>query len=260
MKQNEPMQMSQNIGVCDKCKGTGYYFYTDERGYDFAKECECGIVSKQKQERMLAFANIPRGLVDYKLKNFRTDVYKSKDSKANINVAIKAIKYWLENVESMVERGKGLYIFSSTKGSGKTRLAVSLANELMEKYKYTVKFATTVQIINEIKATWDSDKSESTLLKQLIETDILVIDDFGAEDVKGWVSERFYHVINGRYVDRKPTIFTSNANLEQLEYDDRISNRIKETCFLIPFPEESVRDHIAEANKYELVGGLSNDT
>lgn len=256
--QEEPTKMHSTIGVCDKCKGTGYYLYTDERGYDFAKECECGILRLEKQARMLNFANIPKTFEGYELKNFRTDVYKEAKSKVNIDNVVKAIKYWLNNLEQMIERGKGLYIFSNTKGSGKTRIAVSLANELMHKHNLLVKFTTSMQIINEIKASWDGDTqtTESKLLNQLVMADILIIDDFGVEEVKGWIAERFYHIINGRYIEKKVTIFTSNSTIEGLEYDDRITNRIKEMCYLIPFPEESVREHIAQENKAEMVGGM----
>ena len=112
-----------------------------------------------------------------------------------------------------------------------------------------------MQILNEIKSSWgkDNNMSESRLLDDLANTEILIIDDFGTEQVKDWISERFYQIINSRYVDKKVTIFTSNLPLDELQYDERITNRIKERTFRIPFPEESVRDIIAEKNMKELV-------
>ena len=38
-----------------------------------------------------------------------------------------------------------------------------------------------------------------------------------------------------------------------MKYDDRITNRILERSLEIPFPEESVREHIADAMKQELI-------
>ena len=52
------------------------------------------------------------------------------------------------------------------------------------------------------------------------------------------------------------TIFTSNESLETLQYDDRITNRIKERTYQITFPEESVRDHIAERHKAEIINKM----
>ena len=73
---------------------------------------------------------------------------------------------------------------------------------------------------------------------------------------KAWISERFYQIINSRYMDKKVTIYTSNSGIESLGYDDRIVNRIKERSFVLPFPEESVRDKIAKDNMNELINAI----
>ena len=120
-----------------------------------------------------------------------------------------------------------------------------------------------MQILNEIKASWDrrnnphTELTESGLLSFLSTTKVLVIDDFGTEQAKDWIGERFYQIINSRYVDKKITIFTSNSKLDFLNYDDRITNRMKERTFQIPFPEESVREIIARNNIKELVNAIN---
>lgn len=209
----------------------------------------------------LSFANIPESFNDVRISNFDETIYKYADSKNKSHTTVKAIKYWLNDFESMQERGIGLYLYSETKGSGKTRMAVSIANELIYENKIQVKFATSLQILNEIKVSWDNkdrEYSESKLLDFLCATQILIIDDFGTEQAKDWIGERFYQIINSRYVDKKITIFTSNSRLDLLKYDDRITNRIKERTFQIPFPEESVRDIIASRNMNELIAGIKN--
>lgn len=152
-------------------------------------------------------------------------------------------------------------MYSRTKGSGKTRMAASIANELIYEKGCQVKFCTSLQILNEIKASWNGENvyTESRLLDFLSTTKVLIIDDFGTEQSdKTWINERFYQIINNRYVDKKVTIFTSNERLENLKYDDRITNRIKERVFQIPFPEESVRNIIARENTKELIRGIKS--
>jgi DNA replication protein DnaC len=204
----------------------------------------------------LKFANLPDGLKDVRLNSFTISAYKDDKSRQTIRNSCNAIKYWLDNFDNMKERGMGLYLFSLAKGSGKTRMAASIANELINEKKVMVKFATSMQIIDEIKSSWNKEHgvSESKLLDQLVTTEVLVIDDFGTERATDWTGEKFYSIINGRYADKKITIFTSNMSLTDLKYDDRITNRIKERNYLIPFPEESVRDHIAEKNRTEILG------
>ena len=84
--------------------------------------------------------------------------------------------------------------------------------------------------------------------------EVLIIDDFGVESQAAWINDKLYQIINERYINRKVTIFTSNEPLESLQYDDRITNRIKERTYQIAFPEESVRDHLAEQHQEEMLG------
>lgn len=217
------------------------------------KECSCGLIQRERMESRLRFASIPEAY-----KNIRKDsiknVYQKPESKKAMMALCTAIKYWIEHFDEMNREGKGLYLYSATKGSGKTMFAAYIANEIMYEKKKMVKFATSVQIINEIKSTWNksSDTTTSKLLDDLVNAEVLVIDDFGTEKAKDWISEVFYSIINGRYVDKKITIFTSNMSIDSLEYDERITNRIKERNFVIPFPEESVREHIAQQNNEEI--------
>ncbi len=252
LRANDSTQRSSDE-ICPKCHNTGWIIVADN-GQGTAIECECGIRKKMIHKNKLEFANIPEAYKDVRLNNFKKSVYRNQD--IIIEIA-KVVKYWLQNLESMKERGIGLFLYSGTKGSGKTRLAASIANELIENYNTQVKFATSIQILNEIANTWSSkDLSESKLVYDLLSTEILVIDDFGSESLKDWKNEKFYEIINGRYVDRKITIFTSNMRLDDLQYDERIINRIKERVLQIPFPEESVRDFLAEQLKEEFKNGV----
>lgn len=240
--------------LCPKCKGTGMYLYRDEKGNDFAAECDCGIRQQKILENQLKFADIPEQYKDVRLSNYRLDIFEGV-ARTQIEKAYKGVVYYYEHFEEQQVNGYGLYLYSICKGSGKTRLAVSLANELIYEKGIPVKFATSIQILNEIKASWDkeSDTTESRLLNHLITTPVLIIDDFGTEKAKDWITEKFYHIINGRYIDKKVTIFTSNFALTDIDYDDRITDRISEKCYKIPFPNVSVRQIMAKENQAEFM-------
>lgn len=243
--------------ICPICKNVGWVIEPDG-GQGTAVECKCGLIKRESMRGRLSFANIPEAFKDIRLDSFRTDVYSDSDSQNKAEIALKCIKYWLSEFESLKERGMGLYLYSKTKGSGKTRMVASIANELMNEKDCQVKFCTSLQILNEIKATWDrqSTGDESSLLDFLSTSEILIIDDFGTEQSdKPWINERFYQIINNRYIDKKVTIFTSNERLDLLKYDERITNRIKERTYQVPFPEDSVREIIAKQNMMELVKG-----
>ncbi|BBF41975.1 helicase loader DnaI [Lachnospiraceae bacterium KM106-2] len=132
-------------------------------------------------------------------------------------------------------------------------MAATISNSLMDK-GISVKFATSSSIIEEIKKSWSKTSiyTESNLIDALIQTDVLVIDDFGTESLREWINDKFYYIINERYINERTTIYTSNYKLDELQYDERIINRIRENCYQIPFPEESIREQIEKENTKEM--------
>lgn len=246
--------------ICPICKNVGWVIKPDG-GQGTAVECKCGLIKRENMKGRLSFANIPEAFKDIRLNSFNPNAYTKTDSCNKAEITLKCVKYWLDNFESLKERGMGLYMYSATKGSGKTMMATCIANELMHEKSCQVKFCTSLQILNEIKASWGNESccTENKLLHFLSTSEVLIIDDFGTEqNDKPWINERFYQIINSRYQEKKITIFTSNERLDLLKYDERITNRIKERTYQIPFPEESVRDIIAKENIKELVKGIKN--
>jgi DNA replication protein DnaC len=76
------------------------------------------------------------------------------------------------------------------------------------------------------------DYDTEQVLKSYLETDLLFIDDLGAGKVSEAVEEVTYRLINGRYNDMRPSIFTSNLSLPDLKLaiGDRVASRLNETC------------------------------
>ena len=246
--------LSEQKPTCPLCNDTGWVLYWED-GYEYAKECKCGIRDKEIQDSRLKFADIPETYKNVRLNDMRFSFYENPASKNTFRAIAKFIKWYLENLEQNIEDGKGIFFWSDTKGSGKTMLATALANELINEHKKTVKFATSLDILDEIRATYDehSEENESKLLNDLVTTDFLVIDDFGTERASEWAGEKFYQIVNKRYINKKVTFYTSNYDLKTLKYDDRITNRMRERNYLVHFPEESVRE--VKARQENRIGG-----
>lgn len=229
-----------DCGICPICNGRGWVFVD----YNTVKECECGLVEQERQNSKLRFAAIPETYKNVRLKDMTTKYYNKPESKQVFKATADLVKMYLDNLEENIESGKGIYFWSEVKGSGKTMLATAIANELINRYRRFVKFATSLDILDEIRATYDrhSEDRESKLLDDLVTAEFLVIDDFGTERATDWAGEKFYQIVNRRYINKKVTFYTSNHNLKTLKYDDRIQSRIRERSYIVHFPEESVRE------------------
>lgn len=72
------------------------------------------------------------------------------------------------------------------------------------------------------------------------------IDDIGSEKVTEWVEEIVYLLINVRYEQTAPMIFSSNLSLSELaeKIGDRSASRIKEMCHIIKLDGEDRRLNI----------------
>lgn len=90
--------------------------------------------------------------------------------------------------------------------------------------------ATHADILADLRPSQRNDSDG--ILRRLRGLPLLLVDDLGVAKNSEWVEDVTYRLINGRYEDMRPTIFTSNLATEQLRdvLGDRIASRLAETC------------------------------
>lgn len=142
-----------------------------------------------------------------------------------------------DKFEKIKDTRKGLYLHGSV-GTGKTHIAYALKKKWDEENPYRqATFRNTPELIQDTKEDFDRDGYEKRrLMERLKESNSLIIlDDVGTEQATGWVLDQLYLLINKRYNDMKPMIFTSNLTVEELgkALGDRIASRIVEMCDII---------------------------
>ena len=142
--------------------------------------------------------------------------------------------------ESMVQSRRGIYIYGPV-GTGKTHILWALRKKRAEiaedkKTENVMRswFYNTTELLHKIRSDFNN-KTEDTLTDLLEYDGILFLDDIGAEKITDWVQETFYMIINKRYEQMLPTIFTSNLPIADLaeRIGDRTASRIVEMCEII---------------------------
>lgn len=130
-------------------------------------------------------------------------------------------KKFCENHAECLKNGYGMYLFGNC-GSGKTHLMACMVNELTKAYVPCL-ITNFFEISKEIRKTYNNatKECESEFIKQLVDIPFLFIDDIGTErlQVNGedtFIQEKIYDVINSRYLNKKPTIFSSNLSFSEL--------------------------------------------
>lgn len=153
-----------------------------------------------------------------------------------------------ENVKSKFdvirETRKGLYIHGPV-GTGKTHIAYSIKKHWDEVSRYGALFWNTTELLTEIREDFDRPNIEKSRVEERLMDfkGLLIFDDIGSEKPTEWVLEKFYLVVNKRYNDMRPIIFTSNLSIPQLaeRLGDRIASRLVEMCDIIKLEGEDRR-------------------
>jgi DNA replication protein DnaC len=193
---------------------------------------------------------IPPEYVYKRAKDFQWDIYGE-----NVNLQRQIVNAFIVNFKAFEKQGRGLYIYSETKGSGKTMLACCLCNEVIERYGIPVKFISVPDFVELIKDKSDMSKEKT---ESLYQARLLVLDDIGAQTGKQeWIDNALFRLIDYRKREFLPTIFTSNCDSEQLKMDDRSVDRIVSISTEVKIPERSIRrEKAAEANRKFIQGLL----
>lgn len=113
------------------------------------------------------------------------------------------------------EEGKGLYIHGPF-GVGKTFLIGAIANELAERSIETM-IVYAPDFFRELK-NGINDGSYQKKLDVVKNAKVLILDDIGAETMSNWIRDDILGaMLQYRMMERLPTLYTSNFDLEGLE-------------------------------------------
>ena len=123
-----------------------------------------------------------------------------------------------------------LTLFGST-GVGKTHLAVSIANTQIE-LGQPVFFAFVPELLDYFRYTFDpqSRVTMESILEEVKNTPLLILDDLGQEHNSPWAEEKLYQIFVHRHNNRLPTVITSMQNLADPAQSGPIASRIRDAA------------------------------
>jgi DNA replication protein DnaC len=200
-------------------------------------------------------ANIPRRYEHCTLENLRAYNESLRD-------AVDAGKRFLRAFP-VVDRG---LLLLGHAGVGKTHIAVGILREAIRTTGVRGLFYDTRELLKTIRSSYDPvvRSSETGIIKPVMEAELLVLDDLGAERPTDWVEEMMNLIVNTRYNEKRITLFTSNyADIPEIENPNsllcrigfRMRSRLQEMCTTIEIDAADFRDeHMPEnASDHDLV-------
>jgi DNA replication protein DnaC len=215
------------LGACD---GSGWILGPE----DVARPCECRAQRlKRGRVRGVASAIPPR----YRGVSFDRPPVSDMSRNAETREAVKKVRAFIDNLDSNLRMGQGLWLFGDT-GTGKTTLAM-LVSKAATEGGHSVAVYSLPKLLARIRRTYDEEAggdSYGTFFERLTSVDLLHIDDFGAEKRSDWVLEQLYALVNERYEDERSIMLTTNLTVDKLEEQigRRTVSRLTETCEQVP--------------------------
>lgn len=146
---------------------------------------------------------------------------------------------------------EGFLTFTGPSGSGKTHLAAAIGNRRIE-FGQPALFTVVPDLLDHLRAGYDTSDEElryASLFDQVRSAPLLILDDLDATAPTDWAREKLYQLVNGRFVEQLPTVFTA-ASLAGL--DDRLRTRLADDRAARVYALGS-----PGAAAYRQVGGMS---
>ncbi len=203
---------------CDKCADTGY---------DQGKLCSC--VKKMATDFAIEQLNAATPLEHSRFDNFSLDRYPKQSEQPGVSpreIMGKIYQYCKEYAEHFTEHAESMLFFGDT-GLGKTHLSLAIARVVLQK-GYGVIYGSVNHLLGQIENEHFSKEKTAVSLQSMLDCDLLILDDLGAEFTTPFTVSALYDLINSRILNNKPTIINTNLTVQELEkqYAQRIVSRI----------------------------------
>jgi len=208
---------------CPFCHGLGYLRRDLPLGHpDFGKlelcSCRQADVRARIRERLFSLSHLDE-LQQMTFETFEAHgrLGLGEEQKASLERAFNQATAYAQSLH-------GWLLIHGGYGCGKTHLAAAIANACVGLGVPTL-FLTVPDLLDSLRSAYSGeDTAFDERFDQVRQAPLLVLDDFGTQNATDWAREKLFQILNHRYINRLPTVVTTNLALEEIE--GRIRSRL----------------------------------
>ncbi|GAP08433.1 MAG TPA: DNA replication protein DnaC [Anaerolinea thermolimosa] len=210
---------------CPICRGVGFVrrdVPIDHPDFGKVEICSCRAqeVARMAYQRVYRLSN----LTAFSGMTFET--FKVQGRVGLGDEQVRSLKYAFDQAQTFARTLSGWLLLTGAYGVGKTHLAAAIANFAVSMGVPTL-FLTVPDLLDWLRYAYGAlDEDFETRFEEIRNIALLVMDDLGTQNATPWAQEKLYQIFNHRYVNRLPTVVTTNQPLEEIE--GRIQSRLRD--------------------------------
>jgi len=201
----------------------------DDPRFGRLESCSCrsAEVARGARERLFELSRLDR-LSHLSFENF--ELRGNKNAKFMTPQDAQSLQAAIESAENFSRAPQGWLLLEGGYGCGKTHIAAAIANFTVNMGLPTL-FITVPDLLDTLRFAYsDPETTFEARFEEVRNADLLVLDDFGTQNATGWAQEKLFQIINYRYINKLPTVITTNLMLDEIE--SRIRSRLQDEEFV----------------------------
>ncbi len=189
--------------------------------------CRAADIAEGARTRLFELSRLDR-LSHLTFENF--EARGNKNAKFMTPQDVHSLEAAKETAENFARTPQGWLLIEGGYGCGKTHLAAAIANFAVNMGTPTL-FITVPDLLDTLRFAFsDPETTFEARFEEVRGADLLVLDDFGTQNATGWAQEKLFQIINFRYINKLPTVITTNLMLDEIE--SRIRSRLQDEEFV----------------------------
>lgn len=216
--------------TCKKCCDTGSID-------GFICDCYKNLLRSIEYENLCSKLPVDRCRFD----NFKLDYYPDSSGISPRKRMESVLSYCRTYAYDFGKKSPSLLLYGMT-GLGKTHLSLAIAGKAVES-GFGVIYTSAQNLFNRLEREKFGRSDDKNTEQSILECDLLIIDDLGAEFSTPFTVSALYNIVNCRDLEGRATIISTNLTPEKLKetYSDRISSRILSSFVILQFDGADIR-------------------